>query len=125
LARSSSVQATLKNKRAAEPDSDDGVRIDADGSRFLCVRLTIYQDVHRPLFDFLSEKRPKRRARLILGELMGINGNPAAAGLGGGSRVVETGTGSLAPTDAGLAPVTTQTDSAAVADPLNGLDDLN
>ena len=54
---------------------DDGVRTDADGGRFLCLRLTVYEDVHTALFKYLADKRPKRRSRLLLAHLSGSAGS--------------------------------------------------
>ena len=54
---------------------DDGVRTDADGGRFLCLRLTVYEDVHTALFKYLANIRPKRRSRLLLAYLSGSAGS--------------------------------------------------
>lgn len=88
------------------PDMDDGVRTDADGGRFLCLRLTVYEDVHTALFRYLSDKRPKRRSRLLLAHLSGIAGDDRFIGdnTSAGSAPVVTLAGSVTPTTSKQAP---------------------
>ena len=80
---------------------DDGVRTDADGGRFLCLRLTVYEDVHTALFKYLANKRPKRRSRLLLAYLSGSAGS---------ERVFSAGSDEGIPSSPTLAGVATRGD---------------
>ena len=109
---------------------DDGVRTDADGGRFLCLRLTVYEDVHTALFKYLANIRPKRRSRLLLAYLSGSAGSERVFSAGSDEGIASGRTLLGVPNRGDLPPVTDQPEPRRLVMPgvfdgaIDGMDDL-